>query len=145
LEGRSMHDYTSQSLQSLPGAISMRLVSRAYGQLLYVDALLACRGFPAVRRKLSQFSVRRNNARKWSDAEICRAVDLACVFYFKQVLCLQRSAVATILLRKAQFPAEMVVGAQPCPFRAHAWVEVAGRVVNDKPYTPELYEVLDRC
>jgi hypothetical protein len=24
-------------------------------------------------------------------------------------------------------------------------VEVDGRVVNDKPYTPEMYAVLDRC
>jgi len=31
------------------------------------------------------------------------------------------------------------------PFKAHAWVEVDGRVVNDKLYTPEMYGVLDRC
>ena len=31
------------------------------------------------------------------------------------------------------------------PFKAHAWVEVAGVVVNDKPYMPEMYAVLDRC
>jgi hypothetical protein len=39
----------------------------------------------------------------------------------------------------------MVIGAQQMPFKAHAWVEVAGQVVNDKPYTPEMYAVLDRC
>src|SRR2546429_201170 len=37
------------------------------------------------------------------------------------------------------------IGAQQMPFKAHAWVEVDGRVVNDKSYTPELYAVLDRC
>jgi hypothetical protein len=31
------------------------------------------------------------------------------------------------------------------PFKAHAWVEVAGKVVNDKSYTPSMYAVLDRC
>ena len=35
--------------------------------------------------------------------------------------------------------------AQQMPFKAHAWVEVEDRVVNDKPYTPEMYAVLDRC
>jgi hypothetical protein len=39
----------------------------------------------------------------------------------------------------------MVIGAQQLPFKAHAWVEVDGRVVNDKPYVPEMYTVLDRC
>jgi hypothetical protein len=39
----------------------------------------------------------------------------------------------------------MVLGAQLLPFRAHAWVEVDGAVVNDKPYIHEIYQVLDRC
>ena len=37
------------------------------------------------------------------------------------------------------FPPQMVIGAQQMPFKAHAWVEAGGRVVNDKPYTPEMY------
>jgi hypothetical protein len=31
------------------------------------------------------------------------------------------------------------------PFKAHAWVEVGGHIVNDKPYTREMYAILDRC
>ncbi len=77
--------------------------------------------------------------------EICSAVDLACVWYWKHVLCLQRSAAAACLLRDRGVPAELVIGAQHMPFRAHAWVEVRGRVVNDRPYTNELYVILDRC
>jgi hypothetical protein len=42
-------------------------------------------------------------------------------------------------------PAELVIGVQPCPYRAHAWVELSGRVVNDKSYTSEMYTVIDRC
>jgi len=38
----------------------------------------------------------------------------------------------------------MIIGAQQMPFRAHAWVEVGGRVVNDKPYIREVYAALDR-
>jgi Transglutaminase-like superfamily len=76
---------------------------------------------------------------------VCSAVDMACVWYWKQVLCLQRSAATTCLLRSHGIAAEMVIGAQQLPFRAHAWVEAEGRVVNDKLYTPELYAVIDRC
>ena len=44
-----------------------------------------------------------------------------------------------------QSPLRLIIGAQQMPFKAHAWVEVDGRVVNDKPYTSEIYAVLDRC
>jgi hypothetical protein len=39
----------------------------------------------------------------------------------------------------------MVLGAQMLPFKSHAWVEVDGIVVNDKPYMLEIYQVLERC
>jgi hypothetical protein len=42
-------------------------------------------------------------------------------------------------------PATLVLGAKQMPFKAHAWVEVHGLVVNDKPYMHEIYSVLDRC
>jgi hypothetical protein len=77
--------------------------------------------------------------------KICSAMDMACIWYWKEALCLQRSAATACLLRKFGVPAELVIGAQQMPFRAHAWVEVERRVVNDKPYTPEMYPVLDRC
>jgi len=76
---------------------------------------------------------------------VCSAVDHACIWYWKHVLCLQRSAVATCLLRDNGVPAELVIGAQQMPFRAHAWIEVQGQVVDDTSYTNEVYAVLDRC
>jgi hypothetical protein len=39
----------------------------------------------------------------------------------------------------------MMIGVQQMPFRAHAWVEVDGLVVGDKPYMREMYLVLDQC
>jgi len=50
------------------------------------------------------------------DHELSHAVDLACVFYFKPVLCLQRSAALALLLRRHGIEAEMVIGAQLLPF-----------------------------
>ena len=41
--------------------------------------------------------------------------------------------------------AKMVIGAQQIPFKAHAWVEVDGRAVNDKSYMGEKYPVLEKC
>jgi len=61
------------------------------------------------------------------------------------VLCLQRSAATTMLLRRHGAAAEMVIGAQVLPFKSHAWVEVDRVIVNDKPYIKEIYQELERC
>jgi hypothetical protein len=118
---------------------------RAYIALIRFDLFLAREDFAglydAVRRRPCQRIAIDDEVM----GNICSAVDLACIWYWKHVLCLQRSAVAACLLKDNGIPAELVIGAQYMPFRAHAWVEVHRRVVNDKSYTQEMYSVLDRC
>jgi hypothetical protein len=121
------------------------LTLRAFLLLIYFDTFLARNDFPglygAVRRR-----PRRSTPPTREIAErVCSAVDLACIWYWKHVLCLERSAVTACLLKSHGVAAQLVIGAQHTPFRAHAWVEVDGRVVNDKSYMNELYAVLDRC
>lgn len=76
---------------------------------------------------------------------VYQALDYACLLYFKQVLCLQHSCAATLLLRRYGWKAELVLGAQIVQLASHAWVEIEGVVVNDKPYIAEIYQVLERC
>ena len=76
---------------------------------------------------------------------ICRAIDLACVFYPTTVLCLQRSIAGVAVLRAYGWPAEFVTGCSIGTFEDHAWIEINGTVVNDKAYIHEMYQVLDRC
>jgi hypothetical protein len=127
------------------GALMMRfLFLRAYWKLIVFDLYLARDDFAGLYGKVRDSSARRTHCRG-EVVRICSAVDLACIWYRKEVLCLQRSAAATCLLKEHGIAAELVIGAQQMPFRAHAWVEVNGQVVNDKPYTPDMYQVLDRC
>jgi hypothetical protein len=76
---------------------------------------------------------------------VCDAVNNACVWYPKRVLCLQRSAVTTCLLRRCGVPAKMVMGAQNLPFKAHAWTEVDGRAINERRDVQRIYSVWERC
>lgn len=76
---------------------------------------------------------------------VCDAVNHACVWYPKRVLCLQRSAVTTCLLRRCGVPAKMVMGAQNLPFKGHAWTEVDGRVINERRDVQRVYSILERC
>jgi hypothetical protein len=120
------------------------LVLKAYSKLLLFDLYLARGNFAALYRKVREYPLRRKGPAR-SVAQVCAALDTACIWYGKRVLCLQRSAAATCLLKECGVPAQMVIGAQQMPFKAHAWVEVAGEVINDKPYTKQMYAVLDRC
>jgi hypothetical protein len=118
---------------------------KAYGKLIFFDLYLARGNFGALYQRVRSCPVENKAEHRKTSSEICAAVDMACIWYWKQVLCLQRSAATTCLLRQYGVRAEMVIGTQQMPFRAHAWVEAEGQVVNDKPYTPEIYDVLDRC
>lgn len=73
---------------------------------------------------------------------ICIAVEKACVWYPKKAVCLQRSAVTTCLLRNCGISARMVFAARPMPLLFHAWVEVAGTVINDHPTVTRAYQRL---
>jgi len=121
------------------------LVLKAYLKLIHFDLYLARGNFAALYDKVRNYPIRRPVAAPGAVERICSAIDIACIWYWKEALCLQRSAATACLLKKYGVPAQLVIGAQQMPFKAHAWVEVNGRVVNDKPYTPEMYAVLDRC
>lgn len=122
-----------------------RLVLKAYFKLIEFDFYLAWRNFPALYQRVRQCPIARRATPSVSTEHICSAVDMACIWYWKQVLCLQRSAATACLLKRHGIAAQMVIGAQQMPFKAHAWVEVNGYVVNDRPYMREMYAVLDKC
>lgn len=121
------------------------LVLRAYLRLIQFDFCLAWGNFQVLYEKVRAHPTTKVATSGDSTERICSAVDMACIWYWKEVLCLQRSAATACLLKRHGVRAQMMIGAQQMPFKAHAWVEVNGQVVNDKPYVREMYAVLDRC
>ncbi len=121
------------------------LALKAYLKLIHFDLYLARGNFAALYEKVRNFPLGKTTPASGAVERICAAVDMACIWYWKEALCLQRSAATACLLKRYGVSAQMVIGAQQMPFKAHAWVEVDGHVVNDKPYMPEIYGVLDRC
>ena len=117
-----------------------------YGRLIYFDFYLSRRNFAALYEKVRNYPLGKKRQPGPETIErICSAMDMACIWYWKEALCLQRSAATACLLKQYGVSAQLVIGAQQIPFKAHAWVEVEGRVVNDRPYMGEIYAVLDRC
>lgn len=122
------------------------LILNAYLALIEFDVYLLHGNFAALYNKARNCPVAQKRDPSPNTVEqVCYAVEMACLWYWKDVLCLQRSAATTCLLKRSGIYAQMVLGAQHMPFKAHAWVEVEGRVVNDKPHIREMYSVLDRC
>jgi hypothetical protein len=121
------------------------LILQAYLSLIRFDLYLARQNFELLYQKVRKSPTRKMPCTPDSIELISGAVDMACIWYWKEVLCLQRSAATACLLRKYGVSAQLVIGAQQMPFKAHAWVEVDGRVANDKQYVPEMYGILTRC
>ena len=123
----------------------MRRVVEALYYLLRTEWIIARRGFPSLHTALRSALPQSADPSFLSAELLCDAVDSACVLYPKSVLCLQRSAATTMLLRRHGFGAEFVIGAKILPFKSHAWVELNGKVINDKSYISDLYRELERC
>ncbi len=116
----------------------------AFMMLVYVDLMMKVFGFPC----LYDFLNNRTPSSRPADATVLRriidAVDRAASAYPKRAWCLQRSAVCVWLLRRRGIPADLVLGVRTFPFEAHAWAELAGRVINDTTSYIKRLLVLDR-
>lgn len=121
------------------------LVLQSLIALLRYDLFLRRHSFAELHEYIRRLPLAGRVPEAADAAVICDAVAYACIWYPKHALCLQRSAVATTLLRQYGIPAQLVIGAQRLPLRSHAWVEVDGQVVNDKPQVQFDYLVLERC
>ncbi len=128
------------------GLTSVRLLFwKALFGLFAFDALGLSRNFAMLHRIVSTWEMANEDARPDITDLVCNAVNHACAWYPKRALCLQRSVVTTCILRNCGIPAEMVLGAQRLPFKAHAWVEVHGRAINERTDVQATYGVWERC
>jgi hypothetical protein len=133
--------------QSLPGGIGNRScihVVTALMGLMAIDMLHLSQDFEAMHALVRGWKKAPCTGHPDAIRRTCRAVAYACVWYPKRVLCLQRSAVMTCLLRGCGIPAEMVIGARVVPFKAHAWTEVEGRPINESSDVQKIYMTWER-
>ena len=118
---------------------------RALFALCFFDVLSTFGRFETIYRVVKRWKVAAKPADENTIELVCIAVNYACAWYPKHALCLQRSFVTTYLLRKSGVPAQLVMGAQRLPFKAHAWVEIEGRAINERLDVQSTYAVWERC
>ncbi|SRR5581483_4461134 len=120
------------------------LVFRAYLKLIYFHLFLVRGDFKALYDRVRTYPMRQKASLPNAVERVSAAMDMACIWYWKEALCLQRSAATACMMKDFGIAAQMVIGAQQQPNKTHAWVEVDGRVVNDKPYMGDIYTIVDR-
>lgn len=121
------------------------MLFKALTMLVVFDVLNTLCRFERLYSVVRHWKIAKTPADQNTIERVCTAVNYACVWYPKRALCLQRSFVTTYLLRKNGLPAEFVMGAQKLPFKAHAWVEVKGQVINERSDVRAMYAVWERC
>jgi hypothetical protein len=105
------------------------LVLKALFEMARYDAIVSSLGVGRILRHLRRQHVPVKPFCEELQKAICDAVLLATCFYWKPVLCLQRSVCTARLLRRYGIGAQVAIGFRPAPFFSHAWVEVNGNVV----------------
>lgn len=103
-------------------------VVKALFEMLRYDAIVSSVGVGRILRQLRHEHLPVKALSQHLQKAICNAVLLASCFYWKPVLCLQRSVCTARLLRRYGIDAKVVIGYRPAPFFSHSWVEVNGHV-----------------
>ncbi len=121
------------------------MIAKALWKLLEHDLFLSRHpSFEALYDQIRHLPVAKREPPPDAINRVNTAIVEACVWYPKRALCLQRSAAAVSLLRGLGVPAQFVYGVQQLPFKAHAWAEVAGQVINDRQEVQQEYSVMER-
>ena len=124
-------------------SVRTKLIATAIWELIVYDLVSASSGFRGVERRMQR--VRSRTSRPELETAICDAMLWAISLYWKPVPCLQFAVTTARLLRMYCAPeAEVVIGYRPSPFFSHAWVEIAGRTVNDSAGYRKQLHVLTR-
>lgn len=111
--------------------------------LFIVDRILKKKGF----RELYAMIIKLNTTNKLKKAyeltdkefdyleNVIHITEKLCFYFLGNAKCLHRSVVGYLILKKKQFPVDLVIGVRKKPFMSHAWLELYGQVINDTPET----------
>ncbi|MCI0435631.1 MAG: lasso peptide biosynthesis B2 protein [Gemmatimonadetes bacterium] len=105
------------------------------GALVFADFALRTSGLRRTVRLARRLGRGRRPRGEPSPAVVTEAVRrmaTAAVFYPRRALCLEQSVGLYVLLARRGIPVDLRIGVHPLPFSAHAWVEHAGRPINER-------------
>ncbi|WP_198137684.1 lasso peptide biosynthesis B2 protein [Terriglobus sp. TAA 43] len=120
-------------------------VLKAYCLLIRWDIFMKRHSFLELYEAIRSLPTSPRPASTTVSDSLYDAVEVACALYPKQVLCLQRSCVLTRMCRSRGLAAQLTIGSQRRPFRAHAWVTLEGEIIRDRLAQREAFLILEVC
>jgi len=130
-------------------AVQPRVTATLASVLIYALAAWSIRwfGIRAAYGLMRLLKTPPHAARGSSDIDEARAlatlVDRAAWSTEPKSWCLTRSLALGLMLRLRGKPAHLIIGIRPMPLAGHAWVELAGVVINDDPRVKFVYKQID--
>lgn len=115
--------------------IRTAVVARNLWLITWIKVMLRARGVEGTMKWIHSTTRQRpRDQASWADIRAIEYhVAMAGALYPGRALCLEQSLTLYFLLRKAAVDARFVMGVQPYPFAAHAWVEYRGIPLTDVP------------
>lgn len=132
--------------RQLPPA-EQQLSLRALAALPMTSLGLRLFGYNRTWRLLAASALRPGPRRDPGDVDlVARAVNRAARRWPSEPTCLARSLVLWWFLRRRGWPADVWVGVrrEAAAMEAHAWVELSGRVLNDRPDVRDRYVAFEQ-
>jgi hypothetical protein len=137
-----------KTARGMPGA-DWGLLIRAWIELLKTDLLLRTRPFPDLQQRTAQMLQKNQTEPTRADWAVVlryqRLVNRASRNHLYPMTCLRQALALQMLLAQAGIAAELRIGArqEAGQIRAHAWVEVDGKAVENKRGETEGFATLE--
>ncbi|MBP0637801.1 lasso peptide biosynthesis B2 protein [Cupriavidus sp. AcVe19-6a] len=109
------------------------LVLLALRALHLVHQRSAVRRLAGLKQLIERAQVRRELTPKCELGELVRALNAACMLYYRKTKCLEWSGALALVGYRFGYDLRLIVGVQNRPFYAHAWIEHEGHTVGDDP------------
>ena len=141
LDAFSWQDRFGLIVREIDGSAADTVERRTYPQTLYVYWKLVLFGFlcrightrPAISGFAKKTKQRPTNGQEKTIANVVRHINRCMPFVPFQIECLPYAAALGSILRAKGIDAYLVIGVRSIPFEAHAWIEVEGKIVGERP------------
>jgi len=118
------------------------IVLAALGLAIFRFARLTS-GLPRIYAAVPRWRLGARSADTSRAEELIAAVEHTAARMPWRCVCMDRSVVETVLLRRAGFPARLTLGGRLFPLGFHAWVQLDGKAINEPGGEYLSYSVMD--
>ena len=120
-------------------------IIKAFFELAKMHRTMKRGGINGILNKIKKLSSSNAKLHQPTDQEVNRlaaAVDAASLLYPKKTFCLAWASTFVLLALQKNWSCNLAIGIQTNPFYAHAWAQMAGKVIHDDPVIAKVLSVI---